>query len=463
METAQPSPDDSPVVPPPAGSGPPAAGSGPPSADPGPSAADSGPPSGDSDPPVDPGPSSGRADASPRPQPDLDLSRVRVSGPADILAVVPHLLGFHPQLSFVVIGAGGPRRRVEIGFRYDLPDPPGAEAAAEIADHAVAVLTQRGATTMIGIGYGPGRLVTPVADALAAMAEQCRLEMRELLRVEEGRYWSYLCANPACCPADGTVFDYPSHPAAAAMTVAGLAAYPDRAAVAATLAPLTGAAAWSMDQAIERACVKAQSLVDRAQRKGPGNPLRLAISQGRRAVREAIGVYRGSGRITDVDTFAWLAISLVHLAVRDDAWARMVPEHRQAHLALWADIVRRADGPWVPAPASLLAFTAWQAGDGTLANIALDLALAADPGYSMALLLRDILAAGVPPSQARLPMTPEEVAESYARAEAPGPPAPGRTEKRKTAPGKRTGHGKRRTAPGKGRPGGQSRRADPGG
>jgi hypothetical protein len=458
METAQPSSDDGPVVPPPADLGPPSAEPGQPAANPGQPSTAPGQPS------ADPGPPSGQGDAGPRPQPDLDLSRVRVSGPADILAVVPHLLGFHPRLSFVVIGAGGPRRRVEIGFRYDLPDPPGAESAAGIADHAVAVLAQRGASTVIGIGYGPGRLVTPVADAFTAAARQRGLEMRELLRVEDSRFWSYLCVNPACCPADGTVFDYPSHPAAAAMTVAGLAAYPDRDAVAATLAPLPGAAAWSMDQAIERACVKGQSLMDRAQRKGPGNPLRLVISQGRRAVREAVGVYRGGGRITDADTFAWLAVSLVHLAVRDDAWARMVPEHRQAHLALWADVVRRADGPWLPAPASLLAFTAWQAGDGTLANIALDRALAADPGYSMALLLRDILAAGVPPSQARLPMTPEEVAESYARAEAPAAPAPRRTGKRRTAQRKRTAQGQRRTASGNERPGGSpGRRADPGG
>src|SRR5215510_11531157 len=403
-------------------------------------------------------PPSGPGELGRRPEPDEALPRVRVSGPADMLAVVPHLLGFHPQLSFVVIGASGPRQRVEIGFRYDLPDPPGAEAAAEIADHAVAVLAQRGASTVIGIGYGPGRLVTPVADAFAAAARQHRMDLRELLRVEDGRYWSYLCASAACCPADGTAFDYQSHPAAAAMTVAGLAAYPDRDAVAATLAPLTGAAARSMDQAIDRACVKAQALVDRAQRKGPGNPLRLVISQGRRAVREAIGVYRGGGRITDEDTFAWLAVSLVHLAVRDDAWARMVPEHRQAHLALWADIVRRADGPWLTAPASLLAFTAWQAGDGTLANIALDRALTADPGYSMALLLRDILAAGVPPSQARLPMTPEEVAESYKQAEAPVPAAPRRAGRRRAGPGKR------RATPGERRPDGPpGRRADPGG
>jgi hypothetical protein len=164
------------------------------------------------------------------------MPRVQVSGPADILAVVPHLMGFHPQLSFVVIGATGPRRRVELGFRYDLPDPPGA-AAADIAGHAVTVLTPRGASTVIGIGYGPGRLVTPVADAFAAAARQRGLELRELLRVEDSRYWSYLCANVACCPPDGIPFDYRSHPAAAAMTVAGLAAYPDRGAVAATVAP----------------------------------------------------------------------------------------------------------------------------------------------------------------------------------------------------------------------------------
>jgi len=458
METAQPSHDDNSVVSPPADPGPPPADPEPPPADPEPPPADPEPPPADPEPPrADLGRPSGRGDAGPWPQQDVSLPRVQVSGPSDMLAVVPHLLGFHPQLSFVVIGARGPRQRLDIGFRYNLPDPPGTEAAAEIADHAVAVLAQRGSTTVIAIGYGPGRLVTPIADAFAAAARRRRLDLRELLRVENSRYWSYLCANPACCPADGTVFDYPSHPAAAAMTVAGLAAYPDRDAVAATLAPLTGAAARSMEEAIERACARAQALMDRARRKGPGSPLRLAISQGRRAVRDAIGVYRGGGRITDEDTFAWLAVSLIHLAVRDDAWARMIPEHRQAHLALWADIVRRADGPWVPAPASLLAFTAWQAGDGTLANIALDRALAADPGYSMALLLRDILAAGVPPSQARLPMTPEEVAESYARAEAPAPPVPRQTRQRRPGPGRR------RRALGKRRPGGPPRQADPAG
>ena len=60
---------------------------------------------------------------------------------------------------------------------------------------------------------------------------------------------------------------------------------------------------------------------------------------------------------------------------------------------------------------------AWQAGDGALANVALDRALADEPGYSMAQLLRQVITAGAPPSLARLPMTPEEVAASYDDAE----------------------------------------------
>ena len=81
-------------------------------------------------------------------------------------------------------------------------------------------------------------------------------------------------------------------------------------------------------------------------------------------------------------------------------------------------MTRRAQPGYVAAPAALLAFVAWQSGDGALANVALDRALADDPGYSMALLLRQVINAGAPPSMAALPMTPEEVAASYDDAEA---------------------------------------------
>ena len=105
----------------------------------------------------------------------------------------------------------------------------------------------------------------------------------------------------------------------------------------------------------------------------------------------------------------------------------MDPAHRDAHRRRWTDLVRRAQPGYAAAPASLLAFTAWQSGDGALANIALDRALADTPGYSMALLLQEALDAGMPPSAATLPMTPEQVAESYAVRDAARPSRPDRT------------------------------------
>jgi Domain of unknown function (DUF4192) len=162
-----------------------------------------------------------------------------------------------------------------------------------------------------------------------------------------------------------------------------------------------------MAEEIRRAEGMAARLVARA---GPG----ALTDHGLAAVRAAIQVYRNGGSITRSDRHAWLALALTSLRIRDDAWARMDPQHGEAHRHLWTDLVRRAQPGYVAAPASLLAFTAWQCGDGALANVALDRAVADDPGYSMAILLRDALAAGAPPSMAILPMTPEEVAASYA-------------------------------------------------
>lgn len=345
---------------------------------------------------------------------------VRVASPAGLLAIVPYLLGFHPSRSLVVIGLGPPRHQVKLAFRYDLPDPPDPQLARDIGAHAASVLTGQQLTGAVAIGYGPGPLVTPVADELLDQLPAVGIEVREVLRAEEGRYWSYVCTDPACCPADGVPFDETAHPAAVAMTVAGQAVLPDRAALAASLAPPTGQQA----QAIRAAASRAERRSGQIRTKAPNRQAarRLLINRGLSAVQEAISIYRDGGTITSDDQIAWLALTLASLPVRDNAWARMDPAHTGAHRRLWTDVTRRAPDRYLPAPASLLAFTAWQSGDGALANIALDRALAADPGYSMALLLREILAAGVPPSQARLPMTPDEVAASYATSLGDAPP-----------------------------------------
>jgi len=372
-----------------------------------------------------------------------EVPRIRLSSVAGFLAVVPHLLGFHPSESMVVVGLDARRGRVVLAFRYDLPDPPDPAGSREITEHAVAVLKKRRIKTAIAAGYGAGTLVTPVAEQLRTGLRGAGIALRDVLRVQDGRYFSYVCTNPGCCPPEGVPFDVSAHPAAAALTAAGMPARPGRASLVASLAPLTGQAAESMRRATERALIRTEELIapSRAPDSAPGSPW-LVVEAGREAVRSAIGIYRRGGQITDHDQLAWLSVTIADLRVRDDAWARMDPRHRAEHRRLWTDVVRHACEPYVPAPASLLAFTAWQSGEGALANVAIGRALAADPEYSMAHLLGQALDAGLPPSAARLPMTPEEVEASYAGTERAGAGRVVSSPPRRSSPARRSSAGR---------------------
>jgi Domain of unknown function (DUF4192) len=327
-----------------------------------------------------------------------DKPPIRVGSAESMLAVIPGLLGFHPASSVVIVGAG-PRGRVEVTFRYDLPDPPDLAAAARIAAATTAGLLRHDLTLAVVAGYGPGPAVTPVTDTLATHLRDAGIRVHDMLRVEGGRYWSYLCRDPGCCPPEGVPFDPASHPAAQALTEAGNPALAGRAELAASLAPLAGPAA------------ETASVVHRLAALPPA-PTWLAAS-----VQESVTIYRNGGQLTTAAAFARILVAVADLRVRDDTWARMDPdpEHIAAQLRLWTDVVRRAPAAYVPAAASLLAITAWMSGNGALANAAAQRALAADPGYSLALIVLEAISAGAPPSAAQLPMTPEEVASSYAK------------------------------------------------
>jgi hypothetical protein len=91
--------------------------------------------------------------------------RVRAGSPVAILAIVPHLLGFLPASSLVVIGTEPQKGSVRVTLRYDLPDPADAGLAADIAEHAMAVLESQRLTAAMVVGYGPDALVRPLAVA----------------------------------------------------------------------------------------------------------------------------------------------------------------------------------------------------------------------------------------------------------------------------------------------------------
>ncbi|MEU5720927.1 DUF4192 domain-containing protein [Micromonospora sp. NPDC047738] len=317
--------------------------------------------------------------------------RLAVRSPADLIAAVPYLLGFHPADSLVVVALRG--RRVVFAARGDLPEPGSDPGPA--ARHLAQVIARQGSEAATVIGYGPATRVTGAVDAVGEALDDAGLLVLDALRVTDGRWWSYLCTEPECCPPDGTPYDPGASEVSAAAVFAGQVALPDRAALTAQVAALDGPVRVAMRRATVRARRRLAELTEEAAETALAGG-RSVRSAGVAAVRDAFRVHRRGERLGD-DQVAWLAVLLTQLPVRDHAWERT--DGRDADISLWTDVLRRAEPELIAAPGSLLAFAAWRAGHGALAAVALERVLATRPDYSLALLLDDMLRRGMPPSE----------------------------------------------------------------
>ncbi|GAB3903304.1 hypothetical protein GCM10027612_69640 [Microbispora bryophytorum subsp. camponoti] len=108
----------------------------------------------------------------------MTIPKLVLSSPADILAAVPYLVGFHPTDSLVVAGVAGPQ--VRLTTRWDLP------VASEDLDLLVALLRREAVTEVFVVGYGPGALVTPAADTVTRLLRAGGIRVAESLRAEGG-------------------------------------------------------------------------------------------------------------------------------------------------------------------------------------------------------------------------------------------------------------------------------------
>ena len=241
-------------------------------------------------------------------QPDLV---VRAGSPGALLKLIPHLLGFVPEASLVVIGVAPPRDCIRVTLRYDLPDPPAAGLVAEIAAHALGVLSAQRLTAAVVVGYGPETLVAPVATELREAAWQATIDLHEFLRVQDGRYWSYVCGNEKCCPAEGVPFDTAAADPAEAEALAsvGDTVLASRAALTARVAPLGGIAAESMRQATRRAERHVARLLAKVRKSARlGAARHMIAAEGLAAVGAMIAgtaTAAGSPRMTRLRGSAW--------------------------------------------------------------------------------------------------------------------------------------------------------------
>lgn len=305
------------------------------------------------------------------PSPDAPV-RLRVREPADLLATVPFLLGFHPAESLVVLFLRS--GRVLLSARFDLADGLERDVAELVEQHEVEGL--------VLVAYSADEAVgRRVLDGHRAHLQG--VELVDLLLVDGQRWWSLTCTT-GCCPPEGTPYAPEVHPLSAEAVWAGLVAQPDRASVVATVAGPPPADWPDLRRRADDlgSGARGPDLTDRQAALG------LAVVDALVRVADEEGG-RARAPLTD-DACLRMALLLRETAVRDVACALVTREDARRHLAVWREVVRRTPPELALGPLGVLGIAAWADGNGTLLNACCERLERLDPRYPMGLLLADV-------------------------------------------------------------------------
>ncbi|XBB68678.1 DUF4192 domain-containing protein [Nocardioides sp. WV_118_6] len=305
----------------------------------------------------------------------------------DLLAVAPVLLGFWPERSIVMLTLGARR---PFHARIDLPplDVQTPRVRRLLDTRLLEPARRHGAARVVLLYFTD----EPVAAAAVHRALRRCCAHRGLgivtALLADGTHYRELEHPDPVQRRRRHPYDVTGHPFVRDALASGRLAHPTRDAMVGSLAQQPAAAA-----AVAAALV-AQGHADR----GIPTTGRAIRDAGRWALATVADLVAGSVPPTDAD-LARLLWVMQAPRVRDAAWSHLVAATAGAHVRLWSDALRRAPEALVPAPAALLAWAAWQSGDGALAWAAVDRCRQVDPDYRLADYLAVLLDHAVSPDQ----------------------------------------------------------------
>lgn len=327
--------------------------------------------------------------------------KLRLSGPGSLVAALPHLLGFPPEQSLVMVGLRGARGRLGITMRVDLPldgleHAPAVEELQPLGE-ALCGDDASDCLAMIVTELADDDGVPPYVDLVAHLDQalfECGIGVSDIVLVRAGRWRSYLCLDRHCCPAEGTSIPPASGELAAYAAYSGSVVRSSRADLVALIAA-DPRAVTSTERALEHVC---REMAD-ASTAGSSQDYLIRVEtliSGRVAALSA-----GTARPLRHRDAARMAVGLIDRQLRDRVAGHCLQETASAAESLWIDLLHRLPPPLDAAPATMLALSSWARGDGALANVALDRALDSDRGYSLAQLVRTALDHALPPGTVR--------------------------------------------------------------
>jgi hypothetical protein len=220
--------------------------------------------------------------------------------------------------------------------------------------------------------------------------------VRQALLVRAGRWWSYDCPDGCCAPGGGTPLPTEVTQLEVASVATGMVVEADRGDLARRIAVPDRASRGAMAVACEAVAEEHAGRLLDVGFDAVGEETWAAVT----AAVDRCRPGRSAPALTDREV-ARILWGLRDRDVRDRALGLATGVDAAAAEILWTDCTRRAPSPLDAAPATLLAVSAWLRGDGAMANVALTRALTGEPGYPLARLLAQALAACVGPAELR--------------------------------------------------------------
>lgn len=322
----------------------------------------------------------------------------RLTSPAQVVAALPLQLGYVPTESLVVVCCHEPRGRLGLTLRFDLPPVAGEP---ELVEEVVARVRHEQASRLVVVVWtdepdGPDRARSGLVRSLRQALPE--VVWTEAALVRGGRFWSYLCEVPTCCPPEGRLVDEARQSDAVQLieaegVLSGRAVLADRASLARSLAGPVGRAAAAARARCHRAELR---LAEQLRRAGLEATAAQALALWESAVRRFADPPAG----LDPTEAAVLAVSLCDRWLRDQV-AGCPDADVPALLGLLEEVLRRTPAPYDADACALYAWVRYGTGGGTEVTLALERALTSDPAHRLAGLVLDLLLAQVSPAVVR--------------------------------------------------------------